>query len=529
MQALGSSNNSFYGSEYSTEVQERIYSSQDVGPPIDPAHSIPESPLSRLEEITHFQEDVSQARKDLLVERSKTRSAGDAVRSQRIVTGGLEGQLLNALRKFYNDNIEALPPAITEVYEKIIQERDRLGSIEDDYFEAERTLGGSEWRFMQKEEMLYQCHFPELRAFMDSIVPKNDFRSVLRPPPPPDPVLLGAQAVIVYNAPPPPPPPPPLHSSHMQSLTSYEPVVATETPPKMKIDSSPETSLDSQYKSAVEELETLRRHLDSLRPEQSALLDCELKGFTHAGASEHRVRSQELFEQYSSLLERLVEKEVQVQHLRHKTWESPDQNGDLGRRRSEEWMLNNVKSNSLERKIYFNVLADSGILPPYGESVDEMSERYWFSRMSDSTSDDGQHSIQAVEDEAISNPSTRCDDFRSVRANARHENHLTVQESRQSVACSALIEKSSNLESHGIATEVAAHGTTANVLDGQQPVLLKQNTHSTDLQVPAPILESLIHHRRESNPTILERKPVPDTHGNVYEKPYFLNKHMFVT
>lgn len=524
MQALGSSDTLFYGSNDSTEVLEHTYSGPDLGLPKDFARSIVESPLSKLHEIALFQDDVSQARKDLLVERSKTKSAGDAVRSQRIVTGNIEGQLFNALRDFYNTNIGTLPPAIAQVYERVIQERDRLGSIEDSYIEAERALGGSEWRFMQKEAMLYQYHFPDLRALMDSIIPQAYPRTEMRPPPPPppDPVLLGPQTVLVYDAPPPPPPHPP----EIQSLNSGEPSIMTGLRPTTQVEPTLEASLNTQYRTAVDELETLRKDFDSLRPKQSELLETELEErITHAEAPEHRVRSQELFEQYSTLLDKLVKKEVQVQRLRHKIWEYSSSKNDLGRRMPDEWMLNNFKTNFMDRKIYMNVLEDTGI--PIPLAWEEMSERYWWPNTTDSSSGDGHN--QAVEHRSISTSSISSDDDRSVQTSATFQGQPPIQGSRRSVVSWASEEIFPCVGSHGVATESSAHRTKESVPDGQRPFLVKRNAHSIDLQRPGRPLESPNHHRRKSTSAKLEQQTDTETHENVVATPFFLHRRLCVS
>ncbi|KAL5376825.1 hypothetical protein DPSP01_010236 [Paraphaeosphaeria sporulosa] len=408
MQALGSSTDSYYGSTDShngstdrTEVLEHTFGGPDIGLFKNPARIIVASPLSRLHEITLAQEEVSQARKDLLVERSKAKAAGETVRLQRFVTGTTEGQLLSALREFYNANAEALPPSITKAYERVIQERDRLGLMEDSYIEAERTLGGSEWRFMQKEEMLYQYHFPDLRAHMESTLPKYDARTQSRPPPPPDPVFLGNQTVLVHDAPPPPPPPlppppPPPPPPQYLPLNSREPVNVAEPPPQTQIKLNPEAHFEDQYKAAVTELDNLRKEFDSLRPQQWELLDLEFeKPITHVEAPEQRVLFQILFDKYSTLLTEIMKKDVEVQHLRQNRWGTPDIHTDLSRRMSDEWMLDYAKTNAIERTMYFNVLEEKKILLPHGDSVDEWSERYWFSHATNS-SNDGQDSTHTV-------------------------------------------------------------------------------------------------------------------------------------
>lgn len=515
MQAQGSWTDSSYGSIDSTEG---LQHGPDIELSRNTARTIVESPLSRLHESILVQEDISQARKDLLVERSKARSAGEAVRSQRIVTGNIEGQFLSTLRQFYNAKSEALPRSITEAYERVIQERDRLGSIEDSYFEAERTLGGSEWRFMQKEEMLYQYHFPDLRAHMDSTLPNYDSRTDSRPPPPPDPIILGTQTVLVHNAPPPPPPPPKL------SLESLEPADMTAPPTIIQFESNSEVQLEYQYKSAVMELDDLRKEFDSLRPQQSEVLDfLEFgKRRTHIEASENRVRSQILFEKYSTLLAKIAEKEVEVQHLRQAKCGFPKIDADMSRRMSDEWMLNYVKTNPMERKIYMNVLEDTGVIMPHGDSLDEWSERLWFSHATESSSGDGQDFTEAIGNRHHSNSSASSDGEGYVQTKATPEGDVrpAIQQSRQSLPLLASEETFTHFQDHEIHQGRFAHGAAKSDTAGHYSGSAEPTSHSTDVRISGRPSESLNHHRSKSNPAIFDVTQKGGGRSPRYSAPY---------
>lgn len=349
------------------------------------AESVIVSSQTKLHDITLAQEDLSRARQDLLVERSKTRSAAEEVRFQRMVTGNMEGQFLSMLRGFYNSNSKKFPPAIEETYGRVKEERDRLGTIEDDYFNIERTLGGSEWRFMQKEMMLYQWQLPDLLAQLNAKSARHATNSLLRPPPPPDPVLLGDGVVLVHD---PPPPPPPLSPHPVATRELREPPGTTSLLPSYP--SKPEIEaqkIDNDYRMAVAELDSLRREFESLRPQQAELLDLE-SGLRkpHLNASFIRVRSQELFERYSDLLMKLSACEVRVQSLRQMRIEIPDISSNINGRMSDEWMLDCVKINAMERKLYANIREENGIPISQGNSLDESAEQYWFSQKNDSSS-----------------------------------------------------------------------------------------------------------------------------------------------
>jgi hypothetical protein len=116
----------------------------------------------QIEQIAENQEVLAEARETLLVERSTLRSHSKRVNTQRVRTGNAEVEFMNALRVFYHENGLALPPALLVAYEKVQEERDKLGSIEAEYFQAEEALGGKEWEFMDQENDFYQYELQDL-------------------------------------------------------------------------------------------------------------------------------------------------------------------------------------------------------------------------------------------------------------------------------------------------------------------------------------------------------------------------------
>jgi hypothetical protein len=489
MQVQGSPTYWSYGSADSNGAPE-------IGPDVElvkiPAENAVLTPLNTWNEITIIQEDVSRARQDLLVERSKTRSAGEAVRLQRMATGDVEGQLLNALRDYYNSTTGSFPPSITEAYERVIHERDRLGAIEDSYFEAERTLGGSEWKFMQKEEVLYQYHLPDLLARQDLPLPELDVDS--RPPPPPDPILLGNDTVLVHDAPPPPPPP------QTTQLTSRGPLSVTESLLKTQSTLSPELQTEDQYRVAVAELDSLRKEFDSLRPEQCELLEQEWKRKPYVEASEYRVRSQVLFERYSTLLDRLSEKEVEVQLLHQTRLRAPDM--------SDEWMLNYAKTSPMERHRYMNVLEQTGVISTtHDDSLDEWSELYWFSQALKSSLDDGQDAVKAVGNRPYRTSSTSRDISDSAKNNATPESHIQgpAQPSPQSLPLLVLDEDISQSQDN----QRCSRSFTHDHLDSAKPYISKRASESWNPLHWRPFL----HRRSKSVSAMFEQRDAADSGG----------------
>lgn len=299
----------------------------------------------KLQELIRLQEDVALAREDVLVERSKLGSIVEALRSQRIETSTLEGQLMNLLRKFVNEKNGTLSQTIEDTYQQAEWMRQNMSVIEDDFLEAVRDLGGTEWQFMQKERVFYQYQLPEKVTELNSALSQHHVTQHVHPPPPPNSVLLGDNAIIVHDAPPPPPPNPVLLEDNAiivhdappppppkPGLVGDRPMIFYDTspsspPPSALIRGIQDSSdgllrsktqeAEKRYQSAIKELDDLRREFDSLRPRQSEFLEqeCE-RDEKSCKCVVGQLGCSDLEERYSDVLSRLSECEVKVQRLR---------------------------------------------------------------------------------------------------------------------------------------------------------------------------------------------------------------------
>jgi hypothetical protein len=122
----------------------------------------------RLDRLSEKQEELSEEREALLVKRSELRSLGKRVHAQRRRNADAEALFMTKLREFYNNPGPSFPDSLTSAFEKVQEERDRLGSLETDYLQAEETLGGEEWGFMDRENDLYQYDLQDLLPKEDS-------------------------------------------------------------------------------------------------------------------------------------------------------------------------------------------------------------------------------------------------------------------------------------------------------------------------------------------------------------------------
>lgn len=125
----------------------------------------------RLDEASLVQEDLREQRQKLLIQREKIRSASNQLRAQRVKTGDAEATFMTALRQFFTERREDFPPKLNDAYGHVEAARDELGAMEEDYLQAESTLSGLEWTFTGKESDVYQFDFHELFASLNSPPP----------------------------------------------------------------------------------------------------------------------------------------------------------------------------------------------------------------------------------------------------------------------------------------------------------------------------------------------------------------------
>lgn len=128
---------------------------------------------ARLGDLASQQEEVAESREQLLVGRGQLARSRMRVQEQRDRTGNAEVSLMNILRQHYNDLGSAFPPEIDAAYAKVDEERTKLGSLEAEHIELDRTLGAREWTHMDLENNFYQFDVQQILAdrLVDNIEP----------------------------------------------------------------------------------------------------------------------------------------------------------------------------------------------------------------------------------------------------------------------------------------------------------------------------------------------------------------------
>ncbi|PVH94891.1 hypothetical protein DM02DRAFT_175458 [Periconia macrospinosa] len=221
----------------------------------------------RLDEASLVQEELGNLRESLLVEREKVRSSSNQLRIQRVKAGDAEANFMNLLRKFFNERREDFPPELNAAYNVVQEARDNLGVMEEDYLQAERTLSGSEWTFMEKEGDVYQFELHELFSNLHLID---------------NPTGNGSR----------------LPSSQYPVSPVPEPTIVARNP-------------EEEYEMAKAELESLREKFSNLREEQSSRINVlKLPKVDLEAISDANILPDE------DLLWKLVASEVKVQKLK---------------------------------------------------------------------------------------------------------------------------------------------------------------------------------------------------------------------
>lgn len=392
---------------------------------------------AQIEELGRLQENLAQIREKLLVERTKLRYTGEAVRQQRIKMGNMEGQLMSFLRRYIHESPTALPSSIMDAYEKVEEARDEMGIIEDDFIQNERAVGVAEQSFTQKENMFYQHQFPNIfnklttDPYQQYTASDEPLPPPPPPPPPPDPVNLAGDLVLVHDA----PPPPPMFAPYIGVPGSPRDSQTFPIQPREAFETA--RDVEVEYNMAMTELESLRKEFDSFRPRQSELLernnasvqrDFKLPNY-------HAIHS-DFEEEYSKVLSKLLDCEVKAQRLRVKTAKfrgfpevpkrrqsdlvrtagvtalpaplmiraqtvvSPDEyNSTEMRLRVREWILEYSRNNPIERKIYTNILEKLGVVVFDGDAMKERTEEYWsFGATNSSSFSAGGGSMETIDD-----------------------------------------------------------------------------------------------------------------------------------
>ncbi|KAF1357960.1 hypothetical protein EJ07DRAFT_180588 [Lizonia empirigonia] len=345
-----------------------------------------------LRKVVEGQTRLAKSREDLVIERDRLRTFSSRVRNKRIQAGDAEAALMSTLRGFTNEAHKEVSSLLTETYTKVETLRDELGELEEEFLQAERSLAGSEWRFMDDENDFYQIDlldifdkalsgsdldFDELKGQRANRLPMSIQGQLLpnplplpstspppSPPPPPPPSFMYTSYHDNHlhqhlPLPPPPPPPPPptlglnlptrdtLPIPHMQA--SSIPRLMLQPPASELL--ATQTPEDRDYRIVTAELGTLRQRFESLRQARAEQLhtvedDCVfgdiLPETLEWSVSDEQATVGVEEESYFSMLEQISNREVEAQRLEYETMFREIQRSVIARRGSDPTHLANA-------------------------------------------------------------------------------------------------------------------------------------------------------------------------------------------
>ncbi|OCK79972.1 hypothetical protein K432DRAFT_405125 [Lepidopterella palustris CBS 459.81] len=236
----------------------------------------------QLQQAISKQERLADSRERIVSARVNLREAREEVRKHRVRAGDAEATFMSELRRFREQRGSAFPADLDAYYHTVQDTRDALGKLEDDYLQAEKSFGASEWQFIEEESDFYKYELPELF----STDPGQD-----------------------YNHP----------ETLSQDLNSLD---ASQTAAREAT-----RNLPKEYQSAVARVEELKGQFKDLRQERVGHLDEHLRLQADC----------QIPPESQDILEQLIIAKVKVQQLRQEAIINESSISMHGRRASEPW------------------------------------------------------------------------------------------------------------------------------------------------------------------------------------------------
>lgn len=104
-----------------------------------------------IDDIERENDQIRDAREDLLGFRFRLKEHRGELRDLRQKTGVEEGAIVSQLRKIFQDRDTELPIELENAFTRVIALRDIMGSLEGKYEEEEDKYDDVEWKYAQKE------------------------------------------------------------------------------------------------------------------------------------------------------------------------------------------------------------------------------------------------------------------------------------------------------------------------------------------------------------------------------------------
>jgi hypothetical protein len=108
---------------------------------------------SGIEGLTGQQEELEETREEVLIRRETLRELRQALREQRARTANAEVVLMNGFRQHYNHGGDQIPADLVTAYASVDEERNQLGTMEDEYLQAEEDQAALEWTLTELESI----------------------------------------------------------------------------------------------------------------------------------------------------------------------------------------------------------------------------------------------------------------------------------------------------------------------------------------------------------------------------------------
>jgi len=362
-----------------------------------------------LDGLSEYQVKIGTARKELLVKRERLRSAGRKVQMKRVEAGDAEAKLMNRLREFVNKYDDVLSQSLFEAYEVVAQIRDDLGEMEEDYLQGERDLTGEEWKYLDQDDTFYQF---DIHGILPESIGSNDAASQdqrqiasLFPPPPTPPRLSDHSPVYLVESfspyvprMPPPPPPPPLEACHLPALQcfnlprrAYSAIAAEVNDLKKEFDQLREKQAQSirwyegdevLFENGVDVSEagptpSTRRYFDILH--DISTREAEAVQLRVMGLDQH-CKPTTLIRRNSDTV-RLPENTLlctaTMRRTKTESNTSFTENDPATKAKILQWLLQYLKDNAVEKRLYWKTLEEVGVSDPVAGDWQERAEEFW--------------------------------------------------------------------------------------------------------------------------------------------------------
>jgi len=114
-------------------------------------HGVPQLNSDKINQIERDEDQIRDAREDLLGSRFRLKDQRGGLRDLRQKTGQEEGALINQVRKIFHEKNIAFPIELENSFARVLELRDTLGLVEGSYEEEEEKYDQLEWEYTEKE------------------------------------------------------------------------------------------------------------------------------------------------------------------------------------------------------------------------------------------------------------------------------------------------------------------------------------------------------------------------------------------